>query len=81
MTEYNLVVIGGEGVGKVLGKYKSIESCCHDNVKSALTIQYLQNHFTVEYDPTIEDGYRLLSRTIHTGVTFKGFILTRYFLF
>ena len=53
----------------------------YDNVQSALTIQYLQNHFTVEYDPTIEDGYRLLSRTIHTGVTFKGFILTRYFLF
>ena len=28
MTEYNLVVIGGEGVGKVLGKYKAIESWC-----------------------------------------------------
>ena len=26
--------------------------------KSALTIQYIQNHFVEEYDPTIEDAYR-----------------------
>eukprot|EP01105_Mastigella_eilhardi_P007415 TRINITY_DN1886_c0_g3_i1.p1 TRINITY_DN1886_c0_g3~~TRINITY_DN1886_c0_g3_i1.p1 ORF type:complete len:964 (-),score=269.19 TRINITY_DN1886_c0_g3_i1:66-2957(-) len=26
--------------------------------KSALTIQYIQNHFICEYDPTIEDSYR-----------------------
>lgn len=26
--------------------------------KSALTIQLIQNHFTEEYDPTIEDSYR-----------------------
>ena len=26
--------------------------------KSALTIQYIQNHFIDEYDPTIEDSYR-----------------------
>jgi len=26
--------------------------------KSALTIQMIQNHFLVEYDPTIEDSYR-----------------------
>jgi GTPase KRas protein len=26
--------------------------------KSALTIQYIQNHFIEEYDPTIEDSYR-----------------------
>ena len=26
--------------------------------KSALTIQFLQNHFIIEYDPTIEDSYR-----------------------
>ena len=26
--------------------------------KSALTIQYIQNHFVEEYDPTIEDSYR-----------------------
>mmetsp|Transcript_1486 Transcript_1486/g.1896 ORF Transcript_1486/g.1896 Transcript_1486/m.1896 type:complete len:86 (-) Transcript_1486:463-720(-) len=26
--------------------------------KSALTIQYIQNHFVDEYDPTIEDSYR-----------------------
>ena len=26
--------------------------------KSAFTIQYLQNHFIEEYDPTIEDSYR-----------------------
>ena len=26
--------------------------------KSALTIQLIQNHFVVEYDPTIEDSYR-----------------------
>uniref|UniRef100_A0A671FB46 HRas proto-oncogene, GTPase n=1 Tax=Rhinolophus ferrumequinum TaxID=59479 RepID=A0A671FB46_RHIFE len=26
--------------------------------KSALTIQFFQNHFVEEYDPTIEDSYR-----------------------
>lgn len=26
--------------------------------KSALTIQFIQNHFVEEYDPTIEDSYR-----------------------
>jgi len=26
--------------------------------KSSLTIQLIQNHFVVEYDPTIEDSYR-----------------------
>ncbi|KAJ3430636.1 ras-like protein rasb [Anaeramoeba flamelloides] len=26
--------------------------------KSALTIQFLQNHFVTEYDPTIEESYR-----------------------
>ena len=26
--------------------------------KSALTIQFIQNHFIQEYDPTIEDSYR-----------------------
>ncbi|KYR00318.1 Ras GTPase [Tieghemostelium lacteum] len=26
--------------------------------KSALTIQFIQNHFIEEYDPTIEDSYR-----------------------
>merc|ERR1711991_711156 len=26
--------------------------------KSALTIQFVQNHFIEEYDPTIEDSYR-----------------------
>jgi len=26
--------------------------------KSALTIQFISNHFIVEYDPTIEDAYR-----------------------
>jgi len=26
--------------------------------KSALTIQFIQNHFVDEYDPTIEDSYR-----------------------
>jgi GTPase KRas protein len=26
--------------------------------KSAITIQYLRNHFIYEYDPTIEDAYR-----------------------
>ena len=26
--------------------------------KSALTIQFIQNHFIKEYDPTIEDSYR-----------------------
>jgi GTPase KRas len=26
--------------------------------KSALTIQFVQNHFIYEYDPTIEDSYR-----------------------
>jgi len=26
--------------------------------KSALTIQFIQNHFIIEYDPTIEDSYR-----------------------
>jgi len=26
--------------------------------KSALTIQFVQNHFLIEYDPTIEDSYR-----------------------
>ena len=26
--------------------------------KSALCIQYIQNHFVDEYDPTIEDSYR-----------------------
>lgn len=26
--------------------------------KSALTIQFIQNHFIYEYDPTIEDSYR-----------------------
>ena len=25
--------------------------------KSALTIQFIQNHFIDEYDPTIEDSY------------------------
>jgi len=26
--------------------------------KSAITIQFVQNHFLIEYDPTIEDSYR-----------------------
>jgi GTPase SAR1 family protein len=26
--------------------------------KSALTIQFTQNHFVEEFDPTIEDSYR-----------------------
>lgn len=26
--------------------------------KSAITIQFMQNHFVDEYDPTIEDSYR-----------------------
>lgn len=26
--------------------------------KSAITIQFIQNHFIIEYDPTIEDSYR-----------------------
>ena len=26
--------------------------------KSALTVQFIQNHFVEEYDPTIEDSYR-----------------------
>ena len=26
--------------------------------KSAITIRYIQDHFIVEYDPTIEDSYR-----------------------
>lgn len=26
--------------------------------KSALTVQYISNHFIIEYDPTIEDAYR-----------------------
>jgi len=26
--------------------------------KSALTIQFIQSHFVIEYDPTIEDSYR-----------------------
>jgi len=26
--------------------------------KSAITIQFIRNHFVIEYDPTIEDSYR-----------------------
>lgn len=26
--------------------------------KSAITVQFIQNHFVEEYDPTIEDSYR-----------------------
>ena len=34
--------------------------------KSAITVQFIQNHFVEEYDPTIEDSYRkviLVSRS------------------
>ena len=41
MTEYKLIIIGSEGVGK-----------------SALTIRFIQNHFSEGYDPTIEDSFR-----------------------
>ena len=36
--------------------------------KSALTIQFLQNEFIDEYDPTIEDSYRMkvvIDGTVH----------------
>ena len=26
--------------------------------KSALTVQFIENHFVADYDPTIEDSYR-----------------------
>jgi len=41
LRQYNLVVVGGGGVGK-----------------SALTIRFIQGHFVVDYDPTIEDAYK-----------------------
>jgi GTPase KRas len=46
--EYKLVVVGGGGVGKVMAVL----------TKSALTIQFIQEQFVDEYDPTIEDSYR-----------------------
>ena len=41
--EYRLVVLGGGGGG--VGK-------------SAITIQFIRDHFLDEYDTTIEDSYR-----------------------
>ena len=30
---------------------------CGGTGKSAITIQFLSNHFVIDYDPTIEDSY------------------------
>ncbi|KAL1771079.1 GTPase KRas isoform X2 [Sigmodon hispidus] len=39
-------------------EYKLVVVGAGGVVKSALTIQLIQNHFVDEYDPTIEDSYR-----------------------
>lgn len=65
MTEYKLVVVGGEYQTVSIGKLLHHKMCFHPSHitaggvgKSALTIQLIQNHFVDEYDPTIEDSYR-----------------------
>ena len=40
-------------------------------LKSSLTIQYLQDLFLEEYEPTIEDSYRDLHRNIHGNVAIR----------
>ena len=62
MTEYKLVVVGGEYQIEKFLHHKAGFHLSHIIAggvgKSALTIQLIQNHFVDEYDPTIEDSYR-----------------------
>jgi len=43
---------------KFLREYKLVVVGGGGVGKSALTIQFIQSHFVIEYDPTIEDSYR-----------------------
>ncbi|WFD38435.1 RAS1 protein [Malassezia japonica] len=43
---------------QILREYKLVVGGGGGVGKSALTIQFIQNHFVDEYDPTIEDSYR-----------------------
>ncbi|WFD06416.1 RAS1 protein [Malassezia vespertilionis] len=45
-------------MSKFLREYKLVAVGGGGVGKSALTIQFIQNHFVDEYDPTIEDSYR-----------------------
>lgn len=49
VKEYKIIMLGGGGVGKVLFQTHS---------QSALTMQFVNNQFLDEYDPTIEDAYQ-----------------------
>ena len=50
VKEYKIIVLGSGGVGKVIK--------ININKKSALTLQFVNNQFMDEYDPTIEDAYQ-----------------------
>ncbi|KAJ7039595.1 ras family-domain-containing protein [Mycena alexandri] len=54
LREYKLVVVGGGGTNTLLLQWP----IASQSRKSALTIQFIQEHFVDEYDPTIEDSYR-----------------------
>lgn len=45
-------------MAQILREYKLVVVGGGGVGKSALTIQFIQNHFVDEYDPTIEDSYR-----------------------
>ncbi|KAK7032851.1 ras-like protein [Favolaschia claudopus] len=50
--------LGTSPIAQFLREYKLVVVGGGGVGKSALTIQFIQSHFVVEYDPTIEDSYR-----------------------
>jgi GTPase KRas len=66
MREYKLVVVGGGGEClKLAAQRQSSKKSDSPFIavgKSCLTIQFIQNQFVGEYDPTIEGAYTLCSQ-------------------
>lgn len=59
---FSLILINGH---RGMTEYKLVVVGDGGVGKSALTIQFIQNHFVEEYDPTIEDSYRKQVYNIH----------------